>query len=128
MSSPGPIGGNTASSGVFTTLNATTITASNLNIANPPWANGIFSLLLIQNQLKALLITNLSVLQVLKTTLRSPPEIGSEDPNAATFTDLTVNTITINGTYLGHQLHLYLLVMMKLFNILLLIKYWLLVI
>ena len=64
MSSPGPIGGNTASSGVFTTLNATTITASNLNIANPPWANSIFSLLLIQNQLKALLITNLSVLQV----------------------------------------------------------------
>ncbi len=98
MSSPGPIGGNTASSGVFTTLNATTITASNLNIANPPWANSIFQFASNSESVKGV-VNNKSISpSSLKTTLRSPPEIGSEDPNAATFTDLTVNTITINGT------------------------------
>ena len=34
---PGPIGGNTASTGVFTTVDATTVSTVNLNVVNPPW-------------------------------------------------------------------------------------------
>lgn len=97
MSAPGPIGGNTASTGVFTTVDATTVSTVNLNVVNPPWAKQVVQYAVNSDMAKGLLTNKAATPASVKFILQNPSVIGITTPNAGTFTTLNATTLNVKN-------------------------------
>lgn len=97
MAAPGPIGGNTASTGVFTTVDATTVSTVNLNVVNPPWAKLMVQYAVNSDMTKGLLTNKAATPASVKYLLQNPLPIGGTTPNVGTFTTLNATTLNVKN-------------------------------
>jgi hypothetical protein len=98
MAAPGPIGSNTANSGVFTTVNANTINTTNLIVTNPPWGGLTLQYASYFETFKGVLENKAISPATLQAAFEKPPLIGINQANAAYFTNITVDSIKVKGT------------------------------
>lgn len=95
MASPGPIGGNTASTGTFTTLNTTTTKTVNLEVVNAPWLAVAVKYATNADMINATSSGKAATPAGVKYYLARPHPIGSSVPNTGTFTTLTATDLVV---------------------------------
>ena len=97
LASPSPIGSNIASTGVFTTIDATTINTVNLSVVNPPWLKTAVQYT-VNSDVVSRFPTNKAVTpSTLRFFIQNPLVIGSETPNGGIFTTVTCDNLNVSN-------------------------------